>query len=112
MSGPGLSLADRHCKPGAPLLADSDAAALYHQLPGWRIVDGKQLSKSFVFPDFAAALAFVNRVGEVAEAEGHHPDLHLAWGRVDAVTWTHSAGGLTESDFVLAAKIDRAFPAR
>ena len=107
-----MTLADRHCTPGAPLLDSGAVTALHSQLPDWKIVDGKQLSKTFTFPDFVSALAFVNRVGAVAEQEGHHPDLHLAWGRVDAVTWTHSAGGLTESDFVLAAKIDRAFSAR
>ena len=103
-----MSLADRHCVPESPLLDDATVASLHKQIPDWKVVGGQQLSKSFTFPDFATALAFVNRVGEVAEAEGHHPDLHLTWGRVDAALSTHSAGGLTESDFVLAAKIDRA----
>ena len=69
------------------------------------------LTKSFAFPDFKTALAFVNRAGAVAEAEGHHPDLLLTWGRVDVKTYTHKIDGLTESDFILAAKIDREFPA-
>ena len=67
------------------------------------------IKKTFLFPDFKSALDFVNRVGAVAEAEGHHPDLCISWGRVDAITYTHKIKGLTESDFVLAAKIDRIF---
>jgi 4a-hydroxytetrahydrobiopterin dehydratase len=61
----------------------------------------------FAFPDFVSALAFVNRVGEVAEHEGHHPDIYLTWGKVEITIWTHKVDGLTESDFILAAKIDR-----
>ena len=61
------------------------------------------------FPDFKSALDFVNRVGAVAEEQGHHPDIHLTWGRADIETWTHDAGGITESDFTLAAKIDEQF---
>ena len=76
-------------------------------LPDWRVRDEHHLSKTFLFPDFATALAFVNRVGEEAERQGHHPDIHLAWGRVDVETWTHDAGGITESDFALAGAIDR-----
>jgi 4a-hydroxytetrahydrobiopterin dehydratase len=70
------------------------------------------VARSFHFPDFRSALDFVNRVGAVAEEEGHHPDLTLRWGRVDVVTYTHKIDGLTESDFILAAKIDREFSAR
>jgi 4a-hydroxytetrahydrobiopterin dehydratase len=77
----------------------------------WRIEDGQRLSKSFKFPDFQSALGFVNRVGAAAEELGHHPDLHLAWGRVDATTWSHDAGGITERDFALATRIDQAFAA-
>lgn len=72
-------------------------------------MDDHELSKTFPFPDFQTALAFVNRLGAVAEEEGHHPDLHLARGRVDVRTSAHDAGGLTENDFILAAKVDRAF---
>jgi 4a-hydroxytetrahydrobiopterin dehydratase len=78
-------------------------------LSGWRVQDDHLLSKTFLFPDFAAALAFVNRVGAVAERLGHHPDLHLAWGRVDVETWTHDSGGVTESDFALASAVDKEF---
>lgn len=77
------------------------------QLPGWKIVDEHHLEKTFTFPDFKRALAFTNQVGDLAEQQGHHPDIHLAWGKVTITIWTHKINGLTESDFVLAAKIDR-----
>jgi 4a-hydroxytetrahydrobiopterin dehydratase len=80
-------------------------------LQDWKIVEGR-LSKTFLFPNFQSALDFVNRVGAAAEEEGHHPDLHLAWGRVDATTWSHDAGGITDRDFALAARIDQAFSQR
>lgn len=78
-------------------------------LSGWQVRGEHDLTKTFLFPDFQTALGFVNRVGEVAEAQGHHPDLHLAWGRVDVETSTHDAGGLTENDFTLAGEIDQAY---
>ena len=74
---------------------------------GWKVVQGHHLEKEFRFTDFKTALAFTNRVGDVAEAQGHHPDIHLAWGQVRITVWTHAIDGLTESDFVLAAKIER-----
>lgn len=74
--------------------------------PGWRIVEDHHLEKEFTFPNFAEALAFVNRVGAVAEEMDHHPDIYLAWGKVRIQTWTHVANGLTRKDFVLAAKIE------
>ena len=77
-------------------------------LPDWR-TGGDRLSRTFLFPDFKSALDFVNRVGGVAEEQGHHPDIHLTWGRADIETWTHDAGGITESDFTLASKIDAQF---
>ena len=104
-----MSLAEKHCVPcrgGVPPLKGEPLEALKAQTPGWQVVDEHHLVKQFTFPDFRTALAFVNRVGAVAEAEGHHPDLYLAWGRVEVKTWTHKIDGLTESDFILAAKID------
>ena len=92
-------------------LTADDARRRAEALPGWRLA-GDRLSKEFRFPDFQQALAFVNRVGAVAEEMGHHPDIHLGWGRADVETWTHDAGGLTELDFTLAAKIDAQFPGR
>lgn len=71
---------------------------------GWRIVDEHHLEKEFRFPDFAAALAFVNRVGAMADAQNHHPDIFLTWGRARIAIWTHKIDGLTESDFIFAAK--------
>jgi len=73
---------------------------------GWRVVDEHHLEKAYAFDDFRQALDFTNRVGEIAEAEGHHPDVHLGWGRVKLTIWTHKIDGLTESDFVFAAKCD------
>ncbi len=72
---------------------------------GWAIKDGKRLERMYRFPDFKAALAFTNRVGKLAEREGHHPDIHLSWGKARVSITTHDAGGLTRKDFALAAKI-------
>ncbi len=98
------------CKGGIPPLGGAALERLLAELGpnGWRVVDEHHLEKDYEFPDFASALAFVNRVGAIAEQEGHHPDLLLGWGRVQMTTWTHKIGGLTESDFILAAKADAA----
>jgi 4a-hydroxytetrahydrobiopterin dehydratase len=77
--------------------------------PGWRLNTEGHLEKAYAFKDFAQALDFVNRVGAIAETEGHHPDLHLSWGKCGAEIWTHKIQGLTESDFYFAAKTDRAY---
>ncbi len=74
---------------------------------GWQVVEERQLEKEYRFKDFREALAFTNKIGELAEAQGHHPDIYLAWGKVKLTIWTHKVNGLTESDFVLAAKADR-----
>ncbi|MFL6195338.1 MAG: 4a-hydroxytetrahydrobiopterin dehydratase [Thermoanaerobaculia bacterium] len=74
---------------------------------GWSIPNGHHLEKEYRFKDFREALGFVNRLGEAAEEQGHHPDLYLTWGRVRVTLWTHSVGGLTEKDFALAAQADR-----
>ncbi|HEV7239999.1 MAG TPA: 4a-hydroxytetrahydrobiopterin dehydratase [Thermoanaerobaculia bacterium] len=74
--------------------------------PGWRIVEAHHLEKEYTFPNFAEALAFVNRVGAIAEEMDHHPDVYLAWGKVRIQTWTHVANGLTQKDFVLADRIE------
>jgi 4a-hydroxytetrahydrobiopterin dehydratase len=105
-------LAERNCVPcrgGVPALQGKALAALARELPEWQVVDEHHLRRGFKFRDFRTALDFVNRVGELAEQQGHHPDLFLAWGRVDVTTWTHKINGLTESDFILAAKIDRLY---
>jgi len=97
------------CRGGVPTLTDAEIASFAPQVPDWRVeeVEGvKRLRRDFGFPDFRAAMAFAVAVGELAEREGHHPDLHVAWGRVGVETWTHKIHGLHHNDFVLAAKID------
>src|ERR1035437_5321743 len=108
-----MSLAEKHfvpCRGGTPPLKGEELERMRNQVPGWQVVEGHHLARNFPFPDFRTALDFVNRVGAVAEEEGHHPDLCLSWGKVDIQTWTHTIDGLTESDFILAAKIDRLHP--
>ena len=106
------SLANEKCVPcrgGVPAIKGDELHGLAKDLGGnWRVVDEHRLEKEFTFPDFAQALAFTNKVGAIAEEEGHHPDIYLAWGKVRITIWTHKIDGLTRSDFVLAAKIDRA----
>jgi 4a-hydroxytetrahydrobiopterin dehydratase len=94
------------CRGGVPALKADDIKPLMSQLDGWKVVDEHHLTKVFPFPDFVQALALVNRVGELAEEQGHHPDITLRWGEVRIDLWTHKVDGLTESDFILAAKID------
>ncbi len=95
------------CRGGVPALAGKELEALAQQVPQWKVIDGHHISRLFEFPDFRQALAFVNKVGEVAESQGHHPDILLGWGKAEITTWTHKINGLTESDFILAAKIDK-----
>lgn len=95
------------CEGGVPPLKGDALQNFHYQLGhGWEVVKGHHLEKKFAFPDFVTALAFTNKVAAVAEAEGHHPDIHLAWGKVRVVIWTHAVDGLTENDFVLAAKVE------
>jgi 4a-hydroxytetrahydrobiopterin dehydratase len=98
------------CRGGVPPLAGDKIAELLERLGpnGWQVERQHHLEKEYEFDDFASALAFVNRVGAVAEEQGHHPDLSLTWGKVGIRIWTHKIDGLTESDFVLAAKCDAA----
>ena len=105
------SLSDKHCVPchgGVPRLAGEEIEPLLAQLEGWDVVEGHHLSKGYKFKNFADALAFVNRVGRVAESEGHHPDVSFGWGYARLEIHTHAIGGLSESDFILAARIDAA----
>lgn len=95
------------CEGGAAPLSREEAEELRQQTPLWQIQDDAHvLMREFGFPDFAHALAFVNAVGTHAEAEGHHPDIELSWGRVRIALTTHAIHGLSENDFILAAKID------
>lgn len=103
-------LATKHCVPcrgGIPPLQGAELAKLSAALGGgWQVLQAHHLSKTYIFKNFADGLAFVNRLGEVAEREGHHPDIFLTWGKVRVDVWTHKIDGLTESDFILAAKAD------
>ena len=96
------------CEGGVPTLSPTEVAALLPQVPGWTVVeDGKRIRKEWRVKHFRAAMSLFNAVAEVAEAEGHHPDLHLVGYRNVAIeVWTHAIGGLSENDFILAAKID------
>ena len=102
-------LAQKKCVPcseGVPPLQGAELATFLKELPGWNVVEEHHLEKTFTFKNFEQALAFTNKVGAVAEAENHHPDIHLSWGKVKIVLWTHKIDGLSESDCILAAKID------
>jgi len=105
-----MSLADKRCIPcegGVPPMAQDEAEKLLKQLsPGWSLNDKGHLEASYKFPNFIQAMTFANKVGNIAEAEGHHPDLTVSWGKCGVEIWTHKIQGLTESDFILAAKID------
>jgi len=107
------SLAEKTCVPcrgGVPPLKGAQLLEIFHQLPEhseWNVVDEHHLARTYKFPDFKTALGFVNQVGALAEEQGHHPDILLAWGKVEITIWTHKVNGLTESDFILAAKIDQ-----
>ena len=102
-------LAKKSCVPcagGVPPLSAAQIGELQADLEGWTVDKGHHLEKSYRFPDFVTAWRFVNEVGALAEEEGHHPDIYLTWGKVRIQIWTHKIDGLTESDFILAAKID------
>lgn len=106
-----LDIAERECVPcrvGASPLTGFGLVELIGQLShGWRVVDEHHLEKKFKFDNFRQALDFTNDIGNLAERQGHHPDIHLAWGLVELKIWTHKIHGLHESDFVFAAKVDR-----
>jgi 4a-hydroxytetrahydrobiopterin dehydratase len=97
------------CEGGTPPLGPEQIAPLLAKLRYWEVENGRHLTKMFKFVDFARALAFANKIGAIAEEEGHHPDLYLSWGKVRVDLWTHKIDGLSENDFIMAAKIDRAF---
>jgi 4a-hydroxytetrahydrobiopterin dehydratase len=103
-------LAQRECVPcrgGVPPMKGKEIEGLLQQLEGWQVVDEHHLQKIFHFKDFRESLEFVDRVGNLAEQQGHHPDICFGWGKADVTIWTHKIDGLSESDFVLAAKIDK-----
>ncbi len=95
------------CKGGVPALKGQSLIDLSTQLAhGWKVIDEHHLEKEFSFKNFVEALEQTNRIGAIAEAQGHHPDIFLTWGKVGVKIWTHKIDGLTESDFILAAKIE------
>ena len=101
------------CRGGVPPLKGESLTTLHRQLDdGWQLVDEHHLQRNFTFKNFRQALEFTNRVGELAEEQGHHPDIRLSWGKVGLTVFTHKIDGLTESDFILAAKIDQLQPSR
>jgi 4a-hydroxytetrahydrobiopterin dehydratase len=110
-----MGLADKQCIPcrgGVPPLPAARTQELLAELGGgWGLNGAGHLERAYEFPDFATALAFATRVGDIAEEQAHHPDLHVGWGRCVVEIWTHKIQGLTESDFFLAAKVDREFRA-
>ena len=106
-------LASKQCVPcrgGVPPLQGEEIEPLRAQLSGWEVINEHHLKKNYRFSNFREALKFVNQVGELAEDQGHHPDICFGWGNVEISIWTHKINGLTESDFILAAKIDELPP--
>jgi 4a-hydroxytetrahydrobiopterin dehydratase len=107
-----MELAEKKCVPcteGAEPLGKDEAARRVIEIPGWTLAeDGRRLSRKFKFRDFAAAMRFAGRVGELAEGEGHHPEITFGWGFCRVVYWTHKIGGLHENDFIMAAKTSAA----
>jgi len=103
-------LSERQCVPcrgGVPPLKGAEIQGFLSQLEAWQVVNEHHLQKTYRFKDFRESLQFVNRIGELAETQGHHPDICFGWGKAEVTIWTHKIDGLTESDFVLAAKIDK-----
>ena len=106
-------LASQNCVPcrgGVPPMKGREQRIL-QLVPEWKAVNEHHITRLFTFPDFKQALEFVNAVGEIAEHQGHHPDILLTWGKAEITLWTHKIDGLTQSDFIMAAKIDRLYPA-
>ena len=102
------------CKGGVPTLTDAEIAKYAPDVPEWRVVvrDGvPRIEREYTFRDFRSALEFTVQVGELAEREQHHPDIHLSWGKVRVETWTHKIKGLHRNDFILAAKSDQLYTA-
>jgi 4a-hydroxytetrahydrobiopterin dehydratase len=103
-----MTLAEKKCLPcekGTPAMGSDQACGLLPQVPGWDLKDNA-LVRTFKFKNFVGSIAFVNRVADVAEAEGHHPDIHISWNKVTLALTTHAIGGLSENDFILAAKVN------
>lgn len=110
MSEQGSELASRTCeacRSDTPPMKSDEIARLSPQIPQWQVIEDHHLRRGFRFKNFREALDFVNSVGELAEEQGHHPEIHFGWGHAELEVWTHKIDGLTQSDFVFAAKVDR-----
>jgi len=108
-ASPVTDLASEHCReypPGTPPMSEDEAAELQLQVPAWERDGNRALRREFSFDDFIGAFGLVARVALLAQAESHHPEMELEWGRAAFRTWTHTASGLSRNDFILAAKID------
>jgi 4a-hydroxytetrahydrobiopterin dehydratase len=99
------------CKGGVPAMKGRELQRILQLVPQWKAVNEHHITRAYTFPDFKQALDFVNRLGEVAEQQGHHPDILLTWGKAEVTLWTHKIDGLTESDFIMAAKTDELYAA-
>ncbi len=100
------------CRKGEPIVTDAEITELYPQVPEWQIIEAdniKMLERVFRFENFSEALRFTNKVGAIAEAEGHHPAITTEWGRVTVKWWTHKIRGLHRNDFIMAAKTDQLY---
>jgi 4a-hydroxytetrahydrobiopterin dehydratase len=107
------NLADQNCVPcrgGIPPVKGKELKRIQQLVPKWKVMKEHHITRAFTFPDFKQALDFVNRVGDVAERQGHHPDILLTWGKAEVTLWTHKIDGLSHSDFIMAAKIDQLYP--
>jgi 4a-hydroxytetrahydrobiopterin dehydratase len=98
------------CRGGVAPLKGEELRQILQEVPQWQVINEHHVTRTFTFPDFKQALAFVNRAGEVAEQQGHHPDILLTWGKAEITMWTHKIDGLTRSDLIMAAKIDQLYP--
>lgn len=108
----GKKLVEKTCVPcrgGVPSLTEEERAPLLEQIPQWEVVDGHHLRRDYSFESFVAALDFTNAAGKVSEEQGHHPEITVGWGHAKVEIWTHAIDGLTESDFILAAKLDELY---
>ena len=108
-----MGLAEKTCVPcrgGVPPLTPAQFEPMLAELDNWQVEDGRKLVKSFRFDNFTGAIELANRIAAVAEEQGHHPDLLVRWGELRVDLWTHKIDGLSESDFILAAKIDQVAP--
>ena len=97
------------CRGGVPPLKGAELQQILPEVPQWKVINEHHITRAFTFPDFKQALDFVNRVGDVAEEQGHHPDILLTWGKAEITMWTHKIDGLTRADLIMAAKIDQLY---